>query len=149
MSRSLISDVEGRIHVKHYVWHRNVFRRTCKQQKRVTSTDQIFVILQTRKTLHRQDVVMRKHRRDDHCGLILHTRFWRWTVSTKALDDVVNVTRSRYRRASQYVFRLNAWRRIDLSIVRMSYIIRNFLCIFWVSFWKGVIICNCVEWTRK
>ena len=26
---------------------------------------------------------------------------------------VVNVTRSRYRRASQYVFRMNAWRRIE------------------------------------
>ena len=30
MSRSLISDVEGRIHVKHYVYHRNVSRWTSK-----------------------------------------------------------------------------------------------------------------------
>ena len=47
----------------------------------------------------------------------------RWRQKLWMMVD--NVTRSRYRRASQYVFRLNAWRRIDLSIVRMSYILRN------------------------
>ena len=74
------------IHAGHYVCDRNVSRRTGKRQKRFTSTEHS-VGSQTRKTHHRQDVAMRKHRRDDHCGPFLHTGIEQGMTSTKVMGD--------------------------------------------------------------